>query len=254
MFYKTSELAKLAGISSRTLRHYDNMGLLKPKRSQTSSYRLYDQQDVDKLQHILIYRAMGFRLDRIKHLVDNIDPEKRLALLNEQLKELHQQKRRIDRIIENISITIQSLKGNITMKDQDKFMGLKESAIKANDDLYKEEIIQNWGQDTYERSKKQFMNMSKEDYDQQEKLSKDIIDGLIRLSTDQQNEHLMHQVAKDHQTWITIMWGHTCEKEAHLNLVDMYLADKRFQAFYDKHKKGLTKLLRNAVYHFYQNT
>lgn len=78
MKYKTSELASLAGISSRTLRYYDEIGLLKPKRDAESNYRYYDESDVDTLQQILFFKEMGFELEKIKKLIKTLNKEKEL--------------------------------------------------------------------------------------------------------------------------------------------------------------------------------
>lgn len=96
MKYSISELAKLAGISPRTLRYYDQIGLLKPKRQQNSNYRYYDSNDVDLLQQILFYKEMGVPLNEIKKLMQNMTKEARLTVLCSHLNELNQRKVRLN--------------------------------------------------------------------------------------------------------------------------------------------------------------
>lgn len=69
MGYTVQELARLAGISPRTIRYYDEIGLLKPARFSTSGYRLYGQAEVDRLQQILFYRELGVELKAIKRRI-----------------------------------------------------------------------------------------------------------------------------------------------------------------------------------------
>jgi MerR family transcriptional regulator, thiopeptide resistance regulator len=188
MNYKISELAKLAGISTRTLRHYDDIGLLKPVRQKDSNYRVYGEQQVNMLQHILILKEMGIELNQIKVMMKDINDLKRLNMLENHLITLKQKKERMDAIIDNVRTTIKNMKGEIQMKDQDKFEGLKEKMLKENDDKYQDEAIERWGKDRYEQSKNAFKNFTKEDFDQLNQLATDLIDVLKQIKKDPTNQ------------------------------------------------------------------
>lgn len=247
MNYKISELAKLAGISTRTLRHYEDMGLLHPKRLKDSNYRIYDEELVNQLQHILILKEMGFDLDLIKKMMKDIDESKRMRMLEEHLLSLEQKKNQINLLINNVNTTIKAMKGEIKMKDQDKFEGLKDKMISDNDALYKDEVIERWGKDAYESSRKAFKNFTKEQFDELNQCASDIITSLIKVKKNPQNQALRNHVYGLHQKWLTQSWGGMYNKEAHYNLVDMYVNDDRFRKYYDQHEEGLAELLKDIV-------
>jgi DNA-binding transcriptional MerR regulator len=247
MNYKISELAKLAGISTRTLRHYDDIGLLPAKRKKDSIYRIYDSKDVDLLQHILILKEMEFDLDHIKTIMKNINHEKRILMFEKHLYALNEKKMKINTIIKNVENTIKAMKGEKTMNDYDKFEGLKDHMIQKNDDEFKDEVIRNWGQEAYDSSKKAFKHFTKETYDAFQELALKIITTLKLIQSDNHNEELRKQVYELHKKWLTIAWGGTYHPEAHKNLVEMYVSDERFKAYYDQHGEGLAEILRDAV-------
>ena len=247
MRYKISELAKLAGISSRTLRYYDEIGLLKAKRIKDSNYRFYTEEQVNMLQHILILKTMGFDLERIAIMLKDITETKRMKMLENHLSTLHGKKNQIEAIIHNVETTIRSMKGEVTMKDMDKFEGLKDQMITENETNYKEEVIKLWGKDAYEDSKKAFKNFSKHAFDEFNKLASDLIEMLIELKKDPLNNELRKQVYTNHKEWLTLAWNGKYNSEAHFNLVEMYVDDPRFTKYYDQHGVGLAKLLKDVV-------
>lgn len=246
MKYKTNELASLAGISSRTLRYYDQIGLLIPKRDEVSNYRYYDSEMVDALQQILLFKEMGIKLEDIKVLMKTLDKAKRVEILNEHLKVLELKKVQLEKLVKNVKTTISALKGETIMSDKEKFAGLKAELIKENDDKYKDEVISRWGVEKYEKSKKQFMHLTEEEYNNMLKLDLRIIEVLKGIKENDSQE-LRNEVANLHKAWLTLTWGNY-NREAHLALVDMYLADERFTKYYDKFGTGLAKILRDSVH------
>ncbi len=245
--YQIKELSELAHISTRTLRYYDQIGLLSPRRYQSSKYRVYDHHDVDKLQHILFYKALGIELKEIKKLL-NHKSVNRINILKEQLHDMIQKKNQLDYLILNLTQTIESIERNIEMTDKDKFKGFKEETIQANDNLYHDEVIEKWGKTDYEKSKQAMKNMTEDEFkafmDLGEQIKKE-----LKIASDQNLSYSSPQVqniAKMHQTWLTTAWG-TYDKDAHLSIVTMYEADERFKSYYDSEKEGLAHLLNQAV-------
>lgn len=247
MNYKISELAKLAGISTRTLRHYDDIGLLKAKRLKDSNYRIYDEDQVNMLQHILILKEMGFELEKIEIMLKDLNESKRMKMLENHLLSLNDKKKHIETIIHIVKTTIKSMKGEIVMKDIDKFEGLKEKMLHDNDEKYKDEVIERWGIDVYEKSRKAFKNFTQEQFDYLNKLASDLIDVLKALKKKPTSDELKHQAYSIHKEWLTMSWGGTYNKEAHFNLVDMYVDDPRFKKYYNQHEDGLAEILKDAV-------
>ncbi len=247
MEYKISELAKLAGISTRTLRHYDEIGLLIANRLKDSNYRIYTEEQVDMLQHILILKEMGFDLDQITVMTKGIDESKRMKMLEEHLVTLTEKKNKIESLMHTVRSTIKAMKGEIVMNDKEKFEGLKDKMIKENDELYKDEVIDTWGIDAYQKSKDAFKNFTKEEYDQLNELASKLIERLKVLKEYPSDGKLQKEVYELHKAWLTTSWGGSYNSEAHFNLVDMYVSDERFKKFYDQHGEGLAETLRDAV-------
>jgi len=109
MEYTVNELSKISGISTRTLRYYDQIELLVPPRLSSSGYRIYGENEVDILRQILFYRELGVNLGEIKKLLNSPGYDKEKSL-QEHLDELLQKKARIETLINSVNDTIQSLK------------------------------------------------------------------------------------------------------------------------------------------------
>lgn len=129
--YSIHELSKIAKISTRTLRYYHEIDLLKPKRINSSGYRIYGENEVDKLQQILFYKSMGFKLEDIKSIVSSPSFDIMTAL-NSHKKELLKRREEIDLLIENVEKTISYKKGEIKMSDKEKFEAFKKDGYVLN--------------------------------------------------------------------------------------------------------------------------
>lgn len=151
MEYTVQKLGSLAGVSTRTLRYYDEIGILKPARINSSGYRIYGQAEVDRLQQILFYRELGVNLDSIKDIVTapSFDSGNALKVHREKLLEKRQQ---LDILIANVDKTIALTEGRITMSDKEKFEGFKQKMIDENEKKYGKEIREKYGKDTVEKS------------------------------------------------------------------------------------------------------
>ena len=249
MQYKINEFANLASISTRTLRYYDQIGLLKPSSINDAGYRYYGPYEVDRLEQIMYLKALDVPLKTIKKIL-NAQPLNHLELLNDHLVKLNQKKNHIESIIKMLKQSIEAKERNIVMNDKDKFTEFKNTLINENESQYKDEVESKWGKDAYAQSKKAFSNMSEKDYNHFKALETQI---LIQLKNayDQKlalDSKEVIQIVKLHQEWITLAWG-SYNKDAHFQLVDMYVDDHRFKAYYDKEQDGLAILLRDAVQH-----
>lgn len=249
MNYQTKDLAKLAGISIRTLRYYDQIGLLTPHERTDSNYRIYHEDDVNRLQQILFFKEMGLELKRIKTLMNNMSSEKRLKILESHLSALQEEMNRKMILMDNVKKTIQSLKGELAMSNHEKFEGFKKELLQKNDDTYKKEVIETWGEEAYQASRKAFNHMTEEAFNQFQHLASEIIETLKEVKK-RNHASFRIKVAQLHQQWITTAWGGRYSKEAHLGIVDMYLTDERFKHYYDQHGEGLSQILRDSVYDY----
>ena len=125
MEYTVSELAKLAGITSRTLRYYDEIGLLSSKRMSSNGYRIYGQKEVDRLQQILFYRELGIPMDEVGRILSDKDFDDLFAL-QDHLDALLEKRKQLDLLIANVK-TLLKQKGEIIMNDKE---NLKDSSEK----------------------------------------------------------------------------------------------------------------------------
>lgn len=248
MEYTVQKLAKLAGVSARTLRFYDEIGLLRPARISASGYRIYGEKEVDALQQILFYRALGLELGMIAALTQAPDFD-RLAALRSHLTALEGKRAQLDRLINTVAKTIAKEEGSVTMTDQEKFEGLKQALIDENERQYGEEIREKYGAETVEASNKKMKNMSKAQFDAMQQTAQEILDKLAQavqagLAPDSEAGK---EIALLHKRWLGSTWP-AYSKEAHLGLAQMYLEDARFTAYYDGDLPGRAQFLHDAVH------
>lgn len=246
MEYSVNGLAKLAGVTPRTIRHYDEIDLLKPARINSSGYRIYGSLQVDLLQQIMFYRELGFELDKIKEIIQNPNFDKQSALQIHQ-GNLIKKRDRLNALIATVEKTILSAERNIDMSDSEKFEGFKNRLIEENEEKYGDEIREKYGDDTIDQSNKRFRNMTKEQFDEMTKLGEDLIDEFVKAFGENDPSGETAQNAADmHRRWLSYSWD-SYSPEAHRGLVQMYVDDPRFAAYYDKHQEGLSKFVRDAV-------
>lgn len=246
MEYTVQQLSQLAGVTSRTLRYYDEIGLLKPARISAAGYRLYGPAEVDKLQQILFYRELGMNLKDIKEIV-NAPSFDRVKALEEHRDKLLQKRKQLDLLIANVEKTIASTKGRITMSDEEKFAGFKQRLLEENERKYGQEIRAKYGHEAVERSYQKFKAMTQEQYQELTELSTQVMEALeAAFQTGDPAGELAQKAADLHRQWLCYYWD-SYSPEAHAGLAQMYVEDKRFTAYYDQKHPGLAAFLRDAI-------
>jgi DNA-binding transcriptional MerR regulator len=240
------KLAKLGGISTRTLRYYDEVGILKPARINSSGYRIYGQEEVDKLQQILFYKELGVDLDSIKDIITNPAFDRAKAL-KEHKQKLLERKAQLDLLLDNVDRTLKAMEGVITMKDKEKFEGFKQKLIDDNEEKYGKEIRDKYGDDTINKSNAKVKGMTGEDYEEVTRLGNEVIEVLSKaLLTGDPAGELAQKAAELHKQWLSFYWD-KYSKEAHAGVAQMYVEDERFREFYDKEQLGTAAFLRDAI-------
>lgn len=246
MEYTVQKLSKLAGISTRTLRYYDEIGILKPARINSSRYRIYGQAEVNRLQQIMLYREMGVSLETIQEIL-NSESFDEMTALKEHLIKLLVQRQQIELLISNVKKTIESREGRRNMKDNEKFIGFKKKLVEDNEKQYGKEIREKYGDETVNASNAKMMNMTQEQYEAFEKLGQEVLDTLEEaFATGDPAGELGQKTADLHRQWLCYTWG-SYDKKAHAGLAQMYVDDERFTAFYDKKQPGMAVFLRDAI-------
>jgi len=246
MEYTINKLAKLASISTRTLRYYDELGLLSPSRSSSNGYRIYGQKEIDKLQHILFYRELGLPLEEIKHIISSEDFDVTDAL-HAHLSALLAKRNQLDVLITNVQKTLLSTKGEIKMTDKEKFKGFTQQLINDNEAKYGEEIRKKYSDDIVDAANTKVKGMTKEQYTEVEALSAKLNEGLkAAFEQGDPASELAQKACELHKKWLCYFWD-SYTKEAHIGVAQMYVDDPRFTAYYDKIAVGCATFLRDAV-------
>lgn len=236
----------MAGVSTRTLRYYDEIGLLTPSRVSSSGYRIYGKEEINKLQQILFYREFDLPLEQITALLHERDYD-REKTLNEHRQKLLAKRDRIDQMLETIEKSISETKGMMRMKDTEKFKGLKEKSLKANEEKYGKELREKYGEEVVEESNRKYRGQSQENYEKAERLAQEILEKLYAVMEEKDpGSREAQEVAALHKEWISLYWP-TYTKEAHRGLAQMYVEDERFKAYYDKEKEGASEFLRDII-------
>ncbi len=246
MEYTVKKLSALAGVSTRTLRYYDEIGILKPARINSSGYRIYGQTEIDRLQQILFYRELGVSLEKIKEIVTAPSFNGAQALREHHAK-LLEKREQIDSLIANVDKTIATMEGRMKMTDQEKFEGFKDKLIAENEGKYGAEIRAKYGDKTVDESNRKFQNMTKDQYEEFERLGTKVLASLKEaFATGDPGGELGQKTADLHRQWLSYTWGQY-SKEAHAGLARMYVDDPRFTAYYDREQPGLTAFLKKAI-------
>lgn len=242
--YSVGQLAKLSGVSVRTLHHYEAMGLLKPARKQ-NGYRAYGKADVERLQQILLYRACGMDLARIRELVEDKSYDAHAAL-RAHVQDLMQRRAQLDALIRTAQKTIATMEGCATMSDEERFEGMKNAAIEQNEKTFGAEARRRYGDAAVDAANARLLAMDEEAWNDLGKLEEAIIEQLVhaREGGDVRSAEA-RELAAMHARWIALHWGEGAySAEAHRQLAHGYLADDRFRAYYDSRAgEGATEFL-----------
>ncbi|UQX01722.1 MerR family transcriptional regulator [Streptomyces sp. RerS4] len=244
MGYSVGQVAGFAGVTVRTLHHYDEIGLLCPSGRSGAGHRRYDDADLDRLQRILFYRELGFPLDEVAVLLDDptTDPREHLrrqhALLTDRIARLQQMATAVEHAMEAKKMGI-----NLTPEERFEVFG------EQDPERYAEEAERRWGHtDSYAESRRRTAGYTKDDW---KRMQDQVADwtaryvALMEAGEPADGEAAM-DLAEEHRLHIDV-WFYPCSYDMHVCLGDMYVADERFKAFYDGTRPGLAEHLRDAI-------
>lgn len=247
MEYTIKQLADLAGVSTRTLRWYDGMGLVKPLRVTEAGYRIYGPEQVDALQQVLFYRELGMELSAIRDLM-NAPDFNREGALQSHLSALVERRARLDGLILTVEKTIAHQRGDGEMSDREKFEAFKKGAITENNEWYGAEVRQKYGNEAAEGSNRKFAALTQSEYAAMSAKEAEIqarLEAAVGRGDDPAGPE-GRAIALLHRDWLGYTWSSYSE-EAHKALAQMYVDDGRFTAYYDKNTAGCAMFLRDAV-------
>jgi DNA-binding transcriptional MerR regulator len=241
-------LARLSGVTVRTLHHYDETGLLRPSDRTDAGYRLYDGDDVARLQRILFYRELGFSLEDVAELLDDpaTDPVDHLARQHELLG------RRIARLEEMraaVALNLEARQMGIDLTP-DEMLEVFGEEYTAKHAAYQAEAEERWGDtDAWAQSHRRTSRYTAQDWKQAMAEQQAATEGLaaaLRAGVPADGEQAM-DAAEAHRQQIT-RWFYDCSYEIHRGLGDMYVQDPRFTRTYEDVEEGLARYVRDAIH------
>jgi DNA-binding transcriptional MerR regulator len=246
--YRVQEVARIAGVSVRALHHYDEIGLLVPSGRSEAGYRLYDGEDLLRLQQILIGRELGLPLEEIRSSLE--DPKfDRRAMLERQRKEIASRAERAAAILRAIDVALAALnEGGKTMNEMSK-QEISELFEGFDPSRYEGEVKERWGQtDAYKESARRTSKYTKADWERYKAESHAIMTDASRLfrSGAVADADEVMAVAERHRLSID-RWFYPCGPTMHIGLADMYEADERFASSIDKYAAELTSWWSSAI-------
>ncbi len=230
----------MAGITPRTLHHYDEIGLLKPSRVGDNGYRYYGEDAVLRLQQILFYRELDIPLDNIKKIMGRRDYDV-MGALQSHKEALSKQAARINRLIQTVDNTINHLKGNQTMSDEKLFEGFSEE----QQEKYAQEAEKIYDPETVRESNRKWKAYSTAKKEaimaESSAIYKDMI-AVIPLGANSAEAQAIVERWRKHMDYF---W--TPNLEQMLGIANGYTDDPRFKANFDKMDPRLAEFMLDAV-------
>lgn len=246
--YTVNEVARMAGVSVRTLHHYDAIGLLRPAFIGENRYRFYEEAELLRLQQILVHRELGLSLAEIAIVLDAPDYD-RLTALRRQRARIVQARSRYARLLETIDRTIARLEGYEKMKDEDLYSGVVDPERQAD---YEAWLVERFGPAVEADIARSKANMDGLDEDGVKARMAELQAIEVALA-----DAMRHGVAPQaraldpllarHRAWIGTMWAKPVTAEVYAGLADLYLAHPDFIARYEQIAPGFSQFLFAAM-------
>lgn len=241
--YSIKELADLAGTTTRTLRYYDQLGLLDPARIGENGYRYYDRGNLLTLQQILFFRELDVPLKEIRFLLGRPDFQLRQSLINHQ-REIQKRISRYQELLNTIAKTLVDLEGEHKMAEKEYFSGFNETK-------YQEEARERWG-DTpqFQESQRKWSSYSEVEKTRIKELGGDITRRMVSENPQASpNDADVQAAVGDYYHYLN-QYFYRCDVEFLRNLADMWVEDPRFAVNYERIREGGAEFVRQAVHLF----
>jgi DNA-binding transcriptional MerR regulator len=242
MAWSIAQVAKMSKVTSRTLRHYDEIGLLPPAWVGGNGYRYYEKEQLLRLQQILVMRELGVGLDAIKEIVQQ--GRDQVEVLKMHRGWLLAERDRFARLARTVTRTIEELEGGENVTSMDHWF---EGFDSAKQDELQAEARQRWGAEQVDAANAHVKGKSKEWWQSQGKQWADQLGALIALidAGREPGDTEVLDVLDGHYRWLCAFW--TPNRESYTGLGDLYADDPRFRANFDKTDPRLAEFIRKAM-------
>jgi DNA-binding transcriptional MerR regulator len=232
MAYTVTKLAKISGVSVRTLHWYDEVGLLKPAYYGANGYRYYEEEQLLILQQILFFRELGFELKLIQKVLERGDFDKMVALSSHR-QVLQKNLERTKKLIKTIDKTIEHLKGRRKMNEEEIYYGFS----KEQQAEYEKQLIERFGakmEETIAESRQKVKNWSKADWEKSRQEFDAICRDLVKLMNLKVDSQEVQAVIRRHYQWIKKFW--TPNRESYAGHSQLVLSDlsKAYETYHPK--------------------
>ena len=231
MRYTVNKLAKLSGVSPRTLRFYDEIDLLKPAFYGDNQYRYYEEEQLLVLQQILFFRELGFPLSDIQRIIE-CDDFNKIESLNTHKSLLQSSLEKTEKLIKTIDKTISHLRGKVIMRDAEMFDGFDPKKQQEHEKymldtgiLTQQQIDESWQKAAH--WKKQNWEQFKDDGEQ---INQELAHAMKNHVQPDAEE--VQTLIQRHYSWVNHFWTPT--KESYAGLAQMYLDHPDFHTFYNR--------------------
>jgi DNA-binding transcriptional MerR regulator len=231
--YTVSQLARMAGVSVRTLHHYDHIGLLQPSSRTAAGYRLYKEQELLRLQQILFFKELDFPLNEIQNILD--DPKfDQIKALEDHRRLLQKRAERLTRLLKTIDKTIQRLEeDDMKMTDEELYEGFTKEQIER----YKREAREMYDPALVEESERRVRKMSRAEWKAVGAEGEAVTTALVALADREPGDAEVQKLVARHHAWIEHFYP--CSAEVYRGLAQGYVEHPEFRAFYEKYRPGV---------------
>lgn len=239
--YRVADLARLAGVTVRTLHHYDEIGLLVPAGRTGKGYRIYGKAEVLRLQQILLYRELEVPLEKIRQILTDPEFDPRRAL-REQRERLLRRADRTRALLRSVDRALKTLEGEDIVNARELFDGFDPAE-------YEEEARERWGEtDAWRESARRTATYSPADWKRVKTETDELLGrfaAALGRGVSPDSPEAM-DLAEEHRLQID-RWYYPCSREMHAGLARMYVDDPRFAASFERHGEGLATFVSESI-------
>jgi MerR family transcriptional regulator, thiopeptide resistance regulator len=244
VMYTVGKVAQLAGVSVRTLHHYDSLGLVKPSERSAAGYRLYSMSDLERLQQVMFYKELGFGLRHILELMSCSTLDRRQEIIS-QRKQIEKRTLKLRAMLCLIDRTLRSLEEGNQMTPEEMFVVFGD----FDPYQYEDEVRQRWGRKaTYRESVRRTKSYNRKDWetirDENDAIMEHILDVFDRGIDPHAPEAM--DVAEEARLAIDRAF-YPCSHAMHVLLSEGYVNDPRFRSFYDRKREGFAVWFAAAI-------